>query len=412
MNRKIPYDHWIILSLSVLLGMGIVVVYNASFLVYSAYPFYFIKRHMVWVALGILILYAMMKIRYLIFNRNLTILLLSAMAAGLLVVPLLTSESVKGARRWIQVTDSISFQPSEFAKIVLIILTAHFLASYHDPEKKKKKGNALVCFYLLFAALLITLVLMGRDLSTAILMTIVVLVMLYLGGLRLPLIAGIGVLGIGAFLALVFTEGYRAMRIKAFLDPEADPQGAGYHIFQSLTSFGAGGLSGEGFRSSALALDFLPEAHTDFIFAAIGHETGLVGCLIVLSFFIIFVFRGLRAGHHSDTTFGFFLGLGLASAIGLQAFLNMSVALSLCPTTGLPLPFISYGGSSTLMMLFATGILLNISGSPKEYISSKAGKRGRKDLQVGSSSPNIVVRAAGCGRTVYRQADLPWEDNS
>jgi len=404
MNRRIPYDHWIILSLTVLLGMGFVVVYNAS-------SQKFLFKQLIAAMLGMLLLYAMMRIRYQVFNRNLVVVLLAVFSASLLFVPLVMSDPVKGARRWIEINEYIRFQPSELAKIVLIILTAHFLASYHSTGKRSGSNKGQEVFYFASASVLTILVLLGKDMSTAALMAMIVLIMFFLGGLRLPLV--IGTIGAGsiAFTALIFSEGYRANRIRSFLNPDADPQGAGYHILQSLISIGSGGLSGEGFGSGAQKLDFLPEAHTDFIFSAIGHETGLVGCLIVLAFFIIFVFRAVRASYHSDTIFGSFLGLGLASVIGLQAFLNMSVALSLCPTTGLPLPFISYGGSSILMMLFATGIILNISGSPREKQRKRQVKQTQKGPEVSSKSPDIVIHAPGALKPAYRQATL-WEESS
>jgi len=405
MNRRIPYDHWIILSLTVLLGMGLVVVYNASSIEK-------LGRQLIAAAIGVVLLYVMMKVKYQLFSHTSVVILLSVLAIGLLVVPLLISDPINGARRWIKIGSFSTFQPSEFAKIVLIILTAYFLSAYHRQGNRERTGKYLVYVYLFLAGSIILLVLLGRDMSTAALMSLIVLLMFFIGGLRLPVIAGAVGLGSIAFLILVFSEGYRARRISAFLNPAADPQGAGYHIFQSLTSIGSGGLSGEGFGAGAQKLDFLPEAHTDFIFSAIGHETGLVGCLIVLTFFIIFTFRGLRAGYQSDSIFGSFLGLGLASAIGLQAFFNMSVALSLCPTTGLPLPFISYGGSSILMMLFATGILLNISSSPREFQAARNGGGRNKELQVKSNSPNVVIRPSGCSKKVYSQPDLPWEEKA
>jgi cell division protein FtsW len=403
MNRRIPFDHWIILSLTVLLGMGLVVVYNASSIDY-------LGKQLIAAILGIALLCTTMKINYRIFNKSIVVFLLAAFSAALLLLPLLMSDPVNGARRWINIK-GFTFQPSELAKIVLIILTAHFLASYHKPGNREKTSKYLVYIYFFFAAALTVLVLLGNDLSTAVLMAMIILIMTFLGGLRLHMILGAGALGSIAIFFLAFSESYRARRITAFLDPSADPLGAGFHPLQSLISFGSGGLSGERFSSGAQNLAFLPEAHTDFIFSAIGHETGLIGCLIVLTFFIIFIFRGLRAGYHSDSVFGSFLGLGLASIIGLQALLNMSVALSLCPTTGLPLPFISYGGSSILMMLFATGILLNISSSPRVIRAVRDNSKKTKDFEVRSNSPDVVIKHTGFKKPVYRQPDLPWEEN-
>lgn len=406
MKKRIPYDHWIILSLTVLLSMGIVVVYNAStsrrLIIQTAAIF-----------LGLLLIFLITRIRYYVLDRELVVYLLASLATGLLLIPIFFFDPVNGARRWIRLFgNEISFQPSELGKIVLIILTAHFLAAYHRQGKNLAESNRSLqrqlYIYLFFVLLIIALVLIGKDLSTAALMVMTILVMLFLGGLRLPLIFGVTTAGLGIFLLLIFSEGYRARRLSAFLNPEADPQGAGYHTFQSLIYFGAGGISGEGFQSGGHKFDFLPEAHTDFIFSAIGHETGLMGCLVVLSFFVIFVYRGLKVGNLSDTKFGTFLGLGLASAIGLQAFLNMSVALSLFPTTGLPLPFVSYGGTSVLMMMLAAGILLDISASPREPERS----RKKKDKELSSSySPLPSVSTTGM-KAVYRQADLPWEERS
>jgi len=209
------------------------------------------------------------------------------------------------------------------------------------------------------------LIILQNDLGTALALLATTAVLLYVAGLNMKWI-GVSVLaalpvGYMAFYFLVFLVPYRWKRILAFWNPEADPQGFGFQILQSLTSVGTGGIRGLGYMEGKQKLFYLPDAHTDFIFAVIGEELGLIGSLLVLTMFGVFFWRGLRASNRAPDLFGFYLALGITVTVCVQAFLNMSVVLGIVPNKGIPLPFLSYGGSSFVVMLTAVGILLNVS---------------------------------------------------
>jgi cell division protein FtsW len=215
--------------------------------------------------------------------------------------------------------------------------------------------------YLVLLGSIVLLVFAEPDLGTATSLALTIALMLFLGGLRFRYYLGGFLVAAPLFYFLVLRAEYRRGRILAFLDPASDPYGLGYQIRQSLTAVGSGGLTGVGLAQGSQKLFYLPEPHTDFIFAVIGEEVGLLGCLTILLLFVALFWRGIRVSLRADTLFGTYLGLGIISVIVFQAFFNISVVLSLCPTKGIPLPFISVGGSSMLVMLAAAGILLNIS---------------------------------------------------
>jgi len=265
--------------------------------------------------------------------------------------------SANGAHRWIRL-GPLRFQPSELAKLVVVLATSYFLVKRGG--KVERLDKAALSFLVLLACIIL-LVFLEPDLGTSTSLALTVALMLFLGGLRFRYYLGGLLIAAPLFYFLVLQAEYRRGRILAFLDPASDPYGLGYQIRQSLTAVASGGLTGVGLAQGTQKLFYLPEPHTDFIFAVIGEEVGLMGCLAVLLQFVFLFWRGVRVSLRADTLFGTYLGLGIISMIVFQAFFNMSVVLSLCPTKGIPLPFISVGGSSMLVMLAGIGILLNIS---------------------------------------------------
>jgi len=358
-NRKVPYDQVLILIVLSLLGFGLIMVFSASSVISedmfgsSTRIFY---RQFACVLAGVGLLVAAMKIDYHIYQKPGLVYAACAVALLLLAAALFGPE-VNGVNRWVQL-GPFRCQPSELSKLVVILLTAYILV---------RKGGRIqgldreLIGYLTGVGLILALILLEPDFGTSTSIAVVVGLLLFLAGLRYRYYLACLLLFLPAFYFLVYRVPYRWQRIMAFLEPEADPYGAGYQALQSLIAVGSGGIGGKGLAQSTQKLFFLPEPHTDFIFAVIGEELGLVGCCVLVILFAVFLWRGIRVSLRADTVFGTYVGLGIVLTVVFQAFFNMSVVLSLCPTKGIPLPLISVGGSSLLVTLFAIGILLNIS---------------------------------------------------
>ena len=353
-----PYDQTLILVVLSLVGFGLVMVFSASAAVsqdlYGS-PSSIFFRQMIATLLGLLGLLAAMKFNYQHFANRYLIYSLLVLAVGLLLLPHLMSGD--GVARWIRI-GPLQFQPSEFAKLVAIIFSAYYLSRSETDLGSFSRG---VLPSLGVTVLLIALVLAGRDLGTAACIALVFGLMLFLAGLPYRHIPILVLGGAAAFGVLVLAEPYRIERIINYFNPGSDPNGAGYQIRQSLIALGSGGVGGTGLADSKQKLYFLPEPHTDFIFAVIGEELGLLGCLFLIGLFVLFLWRGLSIALKADSRFGTYLGIGIVAMVVLQALINMSVVVQLLPTKGIPLPFISVGGSSMMVMLTACGILLNIS---------------------------------------------------
>jgi cell division protein FtsW len=264
---------------------------------------------------------------------------------------------VNGARRWIKF-GGFSAQPSEIAKLALAMFLAYFLAKRQGEEGLFWK-TFLPCMIPL--ALLAGLVAKEPDLGTALMLAIISMTMCFAAGVRPRHVVYAAIPGLMYVGKMVIFTPFRMRRMATFIDPFADQQGSGYQVVQSLIAVGSGGPHGLGFAQGHQKLLFLPFAHSDFIFAVIGEELGLIGALIVVSVFAVFLWRGMRAALRAPDRFGMLLGIGIVVGIVAQALLNMSVVLALVPTKGIPLPFISYGGSSLVPTLAGVGILLNIS---------------------------------------------------
>jgi cell division protein FtsW len=278
---------------------------------------------------------------------------------ALLVVVLIPGVGVSrlGAQRWLNL-GPLSFQPAEFVKLCLVVFTACGLSRQLDKLKNFWSG---VLPYIALAGLSAGLILLQPDLGTAVTVVGTIFIMLFAAGVQISNLAIVGLLGTGAIGLAIWHEPYRLRRFLAFLDPEKDPAGAGWHILNSLMSLGSGGLLGTGLGQGHAKYLWVPERHTDFIFAIIGEELGFIGAAFVILLFILFIWRGFRVAVTSPDSFGTLLAAGIVAGIAVQVIINIGVVTSTLPITGITLPFISFGGSSLVFSLASVGILLNIS---------------------------------------------------
>ncbi len=369
MNREIPYDRGLIMTVLALLGFGLIMVFSASTVVsaevYGSQTSIF-TRQLIFVVIGLVGLMVSMKIDYHFYERSSVIYSLLLLTLALLLYLLLAPES-GGVQRWIRIGPA-NFQPSELAKLAVILFTSFYLVTRKEDFHSFKRG---LLPYLVVVGAIVLLVLLEPDLGTAASIALTAIVLLFLGGLRYRYLLGLILAAIPALYFLVVRVPYRLDRWLAFLYPERDPYGIGYQIRQSLISVGSGGWSGLGYAEGKQKLSFLPEPHTDFIFAVVGEELGLLGCFTVVVLFGLFFWRAARISVRAQSPFGTYLGLGIACMIVLQAFVNMSMVVSLLPTKGLPLPFVSVGGSSMIMTMTAVGILLNISSQARGHTTPR-----------------------------------------
>ena len=354
------YDIGVILSVVFLTAIGVLMVYSTSS-VYSMENFgdpnYYLKRHAMYLALGLLGMFAVMSVDYRVFRK----LVYPAYILGivLLVAVLVIGKDVGGARRWIDL-GPFSFQPSEIAKYLLVLYLAHSLT-----KKRDKVDSFVVGFasHILVAGIYVILVLLEPDFGTATTMIAVLFSMMFIGEVRFRYLVPLGLVSVALLTVAVLTKGYRMRRITAYMDPWQDPLGAGYQSIQSFIAFALGGIYGTGLGDSSQKLFFLPQAHTDFIFSIIGEELGFIGVLLVIIGFVVLLVRSLRVSLRAPDLFGCYLVFGCVVLIALQAGMNMAVAVGLFPTKGLTLPFISYGGTSLITSLTAVGVILNVSRS-------------------------------------------------
>jgi len=344
----------------VLICIGIIMIYSSSSIyAWERYgdSFYFLKRHLVFLIVGMLFTFLAMIVDYRLLRKYAHFLFWVAFILLILVLIPGLGREVSGAKRWFRFK-FISFQPSEFANLALIIYIADFICRKGEQIKSLLKGFIPPICALGATSLLI---LLQPDLGTTIALGSVVLIMLYIAGVRPRYILSLVLCSLPMVYLLVFSVPYRRARILAFLNPWLDPKGSGFQIIQSQIAIGSGGLFGVGLGHSQQKLFYLPAAHTDFIFSIIGEELGLLGTLGVILLFMIFIRQGLKIIKNSQDKFGYFLALGLILMISLKAIVNIGVSCGVFPTKGLPLPFISYGGSSLIFDMVSLGILVNIA---------------------------------------------------
>jgi len=343
----------------VLVVFGIGMVFSSSAVVAKEKlgdPNYFSFKQLIFATLGLAVMFVVMKVDYHKYRNPAVVFSALGVVVAMLVVVFFLAAAAN-THRWIQLA-GFSVQPSELSKLALIFFLAYFL------EKRKDNVNDLAFTLVpigIIVAFLAGLIILEPDLGTAVSLLVISGLLLFVAGLDLRFIAGAVILAAPALYLLVFRVNYRRERILAFLNPWGDPLGRGFQIIQSLTSVSSGGFLGLGYMEGKQKLFYLPEAHTDFIFAVVGEEIGMIGTCAVLALFILFLWRGLRTSVRAPDLFGFYLALGITMMVCVQAFINMSVVLGILPTKGIPLPFLSYGGSSIVVMLAAVGILLNVS---------------------------------------------------
>jgi cell division protein FtsW len=359
MARKLAPDKWLFAATIGLALFGVVMVYSASAVMAAkenGNQFYYVLKQGVAVTIGLVVMLLMMQFNYQqLKNRVLVFGLLLTTGLGLLAV--FGFSSSNGEHRWIKLP-GVSFQPTEFAKLALIIFLAYFLEKRAGEEGDFWR-TFVPCGFI--TALFAGLIVIEPDLGTALMMLFIFAVIVYTAGARLSHLALAAAPALVVALGLLIFVPWRLKRLITFLDPWADQQGAGFQVVQSLIAIGSGGPNGLGFAQGKQKMLFLPFAHSDFIFAVVGEELGLVGALAVVAVFALFLWRGVRTALLAPDRFGMLLSLGIVTSIVAQALFNISVVLSLLPTKGIPLPFISYGGSSVVPTLAAVGILLNVS---------------------------------------------------
>ncbi|MDT3700001.1 MAG: stage V sporulation protein E [Thermincola sp.] len=363
--RKKSPDVMLFAATILLLSIGIIMVYSASQV--TAYErlddtFYYLKKQLLWALLGITAMVSVMKIDYWKYKKWAVPFL--GVAFLLLIIVLLpgVGTNVKGAQRWLG-AGPLRIQPSEVIKIALVIFMSYGLSKYKDRLRYFVKGMLPFLAVLILAC---GLILLQPDLGTAVSAAGTVYIMLFAAGAKGKHMFYLAVAGLAAVVMAIILEPYRMSRFLAFLDPWKDPQGTGFHIIQSLYALGSGGLFGAGLGQSHQKFFYLPEQHTDFIFAVLGEELGFFGGAMVLLLFLIFVWRGFKISLSSQDPFASLLAVGVTCMIAIQAIINIGVVTGSLPITGIPLPLISFGGSSLVFTLTGVGILLNIS----RYISS------------------------------------------
>ena len=396
MARKLTPDKWLFAATVGLALFGVVMVYSASAMMAqkeNGNQFYYVLKQGIWVAIGFVVMLLMMQFNYQQLKSR-------RVVYGLLVLSTITLMSVfafsstNGAHRWIKLP-WFSIQPSELSKLTLAIFLAYFLE-----KRAGEEGDFWRTFIPcgIVTGWLAVLTVIEPDLGTAMMLALVFAVVIFTAGARLlhlGLAAAPALVGIVGLLIFV---PWRMRRLITFLDPWADPQGSGFQVVQSLIAVGSGGPNGLGFAQGKQKMLFLPFAHSDFIFAVVGEELGLFGGLAVITVFGLFFWRGVRTALLAPDRFGMLLSIGIVAMIVAQALFNMSVVLSLLPTKGIPLPFISYGGSSLVPTLAAVGILLNVSQHASGSIdvglmdAAKNKAKERRQMRIAAASGGTPAR--------------------
>jgi cell division protein FtsW len=356
-RRKPPMDYTLLLICVSLVCWGIVMIYSASAIWAEQHlgtPFYFFNRQLLW---AIASLGAMMLFSRLNYNRLREHVGPIFLATCIALVAALLSPAVAGVHRWVRL-GSFGLQPAEFAKLTSVL----YLAFYLDRKRSKLDSpfHGLV-MPLCVVGVLLGLIAKEPDLGTPSLMFAVTVLMIFIGGGKAHYVLGAAAAAAPVVLYMILSVPYRRARLLSFMEPFENIRGAGYQLAQSILAVGSGGWFGKGFGASKLKLMYLPTPHTDFIFPVVCEELGLVGALAMLALFGAILVRGMRIARSAPNLFGTLLAAGITLSICLQAFFNVGMSIGLLPTKGIPLPFISFGGSSLLATLVGIGILLNIS---------------------------------------------------
>jgi cell division protein FtsW len=383
----------LVLVTTALVLFGVVMVYSAtsgSAALGNANPLGFVEKQ---------VIYAVIGVGLLVVVSRLPLDRLRALAPTLVVTALIlclgvlaVGEQINGARRWITVGPLV-FQPSELAKLAVVVWTAAYLSRRTPPRTLQELARPLGILVLVFAGL----VLVEPDLGTALILLLVVGAVLLVSGTRMRLLASAYGIVFGLAAIAAWSSPYRRDRLLTFLDPWKDPTGSGLQNVQALISFGSGGIFGRGLGSGLAPLYYLPEAHTDMMFAVVGEELGLVGVTLVLMAFCAFGYAGIRLAIACRDPFAKRLAAGVTALVCGQAAINMAACVGIAPLTGIPLPFVSYGGSSLVVMLVGVGVLLNIARDGGRAAAAVP-DRGRRDGRTRRAGTRRRGRAAAAGR--------------
>jgi cell division protein FtsW len=403
-RRKKPSTYyWLLIVTIALLLFGSVMIFSASSVIAFSREgdsYFYLKKQLLWVLAGLPFMGLLSKISYQKLRRFSHVgLVLSFLLLILVLIPGI-GRTAGGANRWIEI-GSFTFQPSELAKLAVILFAADLLA-----RKKDEIGELppqLLMQLLLMVGGISLLILLQPHLGNTFIICLTVFVMMYLAGANLVHIFGIGALGGTLCFIVAFCEHYRRQRLLAFLNPWADPRNTGFQIIQSLFAFGSGGLRGLGLGMSHQKFFYLPAAHTDFIFAIIGEELGLIGTLLTIFAFLLLAFLGIKVSFKCRDLFGKLLGSGITFMILGQAVINMGAVTGILPITGVPMPLVSFGGSALIFALGGIGILLNIASEEKKIRKNKLREKDEGNHKRWGNSRTRVSRA-GPSRSfrVYR----------
>jgi cell division protein FtsW len=380
-----------------LVAFGLVMVYSAtsaSAALGDGDPMSYLKRQSVYALIGVVAMTALARFDYHRLRYLAVPLLLASL--GLCLAVLIVAPEINGARRWFLLGPA-SFQPSELAKLALCLFAAAYLARRSTPRTLGELARPLG----LVTAVFCGLILLEPDLGTTIALCAMVLAVLLVAAVPVRLVAVAALLAAGVGLIAIWAEPYRRARVFSFLDPWSDAQGSGFQIVQAMIGIGSGGITGEGLGEGVQKVLYLPEAHTDMIFAVVGEELGLVGSALVIAAFAAFALAGFRIALRCRDPFGKLLAAGLTSLVCAQATINLAAVLGIAPLTGIPLPFVSYGGSSLVVLLAGVGILLNIAVNG-EVVTARVRDSGRRN---GRSRPARARGRGGASRT-RRERDV------
>ncbi len=379
-------DYVLVVTVAALVILGLMMVYSSTFdMAYVNYgnSGYFFWRQLVWAALGLTVLIVLARVDYHVWQRwAVPIMAVTLLSLG---VVLIAGSEKFGAQRWLL---NGSVQPSEFAKLSVVIYVAAWASS--KGERIRRLTYGLIPFAILIG-LVTGLILLQRDLSTAALIAVTAGLVFFFAGADLVQLFAMAVFGLAAFAFSIGRESYRLERVIAFLNPRADPEGGGFQVNQALIALASGGVFGRGLGAGRQKFGYVPAVHTDTIMAILGEELGLVGCLVLIGLFVLLAYRGFRIALRAPDAYGTLLAAGLTCSLVLQALINIAVVTATLPYAGVPLPFISYGGSSLLTSMASVGLLLSISRGNRMA-------RGKRHASVALGRGNRRARVSPAGR--------------
>lgn len=360
MSSRARIDVFLFLITIALIGLGVLMIYSASAITANEYTgdaYYFLKRQICWIILGLIGLFGAWRLNYhKLQNKSFSLFIAGVFLLGLTLVPGL-GEKIGGATRWLKI-GFLSFQPSELLKVVFVVFLTDFIVRKKSDLQNFFKGFVPSLILLLIVSIIL---LKQPHFGMIILLGMVTVSVLFVGGARIQHLIYLILIAVPTIYILVLITPYRFRRLAAFLNPWADPEHTGYHIIQSLIALGSGGLCGVGLGESKLKLFYLPQSSTDFIFAVIGEEGGFLLAVVVILLFFGFAFAGCKISLSAKDSYGSLLAFGITMLIIMQSLLNIGVVTAVIPTTGMPLPFISFGGSSLLLNMIGVGIILNVA---------------------------------------------------